>query len=133
MRKFQIIRRIDDGQLTPSNWWGLCWYEDYDAVRVIAPIPLNLVLVLARWLHAWFAYKWSQKILRGAQFSRRQHKHVVNRLFEIRARLDDSRVESKPGADGLDELTCFFNKDLPTIDYAIGVLQRDLRRVGRGR
>lgn len=38
-------------------WWGLCWYEDFNNVRVFTYWPFNLFVALSRWLWAQIAYK----------------------------------------------------------------------------
>ena len=126
---FKIIRRIDEGAVTPSNWWGLCWYENYGNVRVIAPIPLNLLVALARRWHEKMAFTWVNKLQRGAQFSRHQHNRALRKVHKI---VNELSAQDRIDVDATGtELTPYHHPDLSLYQYLANVLSRDLHRAPR--
>jgi len=58
MKYLKVLRRLPEGSVYPSVWWGYCWsnyeycrYAGYSAT--IAPIGLNVALALVRWCWLW--------------------------------------------------------------------------------
>lgn len=53
----KLLRRINEGSMYPSMWWGFCWWDHARHRAVIAPIGLNVLIALARWCWIWTAWR----------------------------------------------------------------------------
>ena len=64
----------------PHWWWGFCWCEDFNRVRVFAPIGLNLIIVAGYWLWKQVAYQVSWRLFPDGVRTKAQDEKVIAAL-----------------------------------------------------
>lgn len=83
---------IKEGERCP-RMCGPCWYENWRRTRVVAPIPLNVLIVAVRWAWQWVAWRFFDVLDRhSAPRYVKPPQEVMDRLYVIRDRM---RAENK--------------------------------------